>query len=274
MFRKYFIFLTSLLLIFAASSALAKGNNIVKMHSDIEVAKGESAGEVVCVGGNVTVGGRVEGNVVAVAGGVTLGPGSYVGGEVVCVGGNVVKDPSAVISGKITQVYIPHFIPSVTSLLKGGWLALWAAVSMLVLVGFLGLAVLLIALMPDHVGTAVNALERSFFTMLLWGVLWMLLVIPVAVFLAISIIGIALIPLEILLVVLALVMGYISAAIFVGKNVLLAFNKMPPPFVDAILGIIILFLTGFIPVIGPAVKALFLIAGFGAVVSTRFGSVK
>ncbi len=263
------------LLVCSASTALAKEqSSIVKMNKDIEVSQGMVVNDVIAIGGNITVWGRVENNLVAVGGSVILKPGSYVGEQVVVVGGDLVKDTSAEVAGRITQVYMPHFIPSLTNLLRGGWIALWAAISLLALLGFLGLAILLAALIPEHIGTAVNALEHSFMSMLLWGVLWTILIVPIAVLLAISIIGIILIPLEILLVALALIIGYIASAIFIGKNILLSFKKLSPPFVDAILGILILFLIGFVPVVGPIIKSLFLLAGFGAVLTTRFGTIK
>lgn len=260
--------------IFSAAHAFAKAQDIIKMNTDIEISKDMVVNDVVAVGGNITVFGRVENNVVAVGGSVILKPKSYVGQQVVIVGGDLTKDPTASIGGRITQIYMPHFIPSFMTFLKGGWLALWATISILTLLGFLGLTILLVALIPEHMGTAVNALERSFITMLLWGILWMILIVPIAVLLAISIIGIILIPLEILLVVLALIIGYIASAIFIGKNILSSFKKLPLPFIDAILGILILFVIGFVPIVGPFIKALFLIAGFGAVLTTRFGTIK
>jgi putative Mn2+ efflux pump MntP len=246
----------------------------VKVASDIEIAGTMTANDVVAVGGNITVSGRVDGNLVAVGGSVTLNADSYVGGDLVVVGGELTKDPKAVVVGKITQVYMPRFIPSITGFLKNRWIALWATISMLVLIGFLGLAVLLVALIPDHMGTAVNTLERSFLASLLWGFAWLVMIVPIAVLLAISIIGVILIPLEVVLVVLAMILGYIASAVFIGKNVLLSFKKAPPPFVDALLGILILFLIGFVPLVGPVIKAAFLVAGFGAIVTTRFGTVK
>lgn len=272
--KRLAVFIAVSVLVFLGGQAFAKGQDIIKFNTDIEIAKDMDMNDVVAIGGNITVYGRVENNLVAVGGSVTLKPKSYIGGEVVIVGGELVKDPSVEIKGKVTQIYMPHFIPSIGTFLKGGWLALWATISILALLGFLGLTVLLVALIPEHVGTIVNTLERSFAEMLLWGFLWAILIVPIAVLLAISIVGIVLIPLEILLVVLALVIGYIASAIFIGKNILLSFKKVPPPFVDAILGILILFLIGFIPVLGPVMKAIFLIAGFGAVLTTRFGTIK
>lgn len=272
--KRLIIFFMALGLLLTSVPAFAKGQNIIKMHSDIEIEADMVIDEVVAIGGNVTVAGRVENNIVVVGGSVTLKPNSYVGKEVVIVGGDIVRDPSAVVKGKITQIYMPSFIPSITTIVKGGWVGLWATISVLALLGFLGLAILFVALIPEHIGTAVNAMERSFAGMVLWGILWTILVVPIAVLLAISIIGIILIPLEILFVVLAMIIGYIAAAIFIGKNILLAFKKVSPPFVDAILGILILFFVGLVPVIGPVIKISFLTAGFGAVLTTRFGTLK
>lgn len=273
--RKFlFLFVIASLFTFCASAASARSQDVVKMNTNIDIPKDMVAGDVVAIGGNIAVSGRVERNVVAVGGSVLLRAHSYVGGQVVVVGGEVAKDPSAQIGGKVTQIYMPYFIPSVTNFLKGSWLAVWAALSILILLGFLGLAVLMVALIPDHIGSAVNALERSFIAMLIWGVLWMILIVPIAVILAISIVGIALIPLEILLVVLALIIGYIVSAIFIGKNILLSMKKIAPPFIDVLVGIIILALIGFIPIVGPIIKVVFLTAGFGAVLTTRFGTIK
>jgi carbonic anhydrase/acetyltransferase-like protein (isoleucine patch superfamily) len=259
---------------FSSSLVSAREDNIVKLYKDVEIAKDSVVNDVVVIGGNVTVMGRIENSIVAVGGSVSLKEHSYVGEDVVVVGGDVTRDPSAIVKGRVTQVYMPSFLPSLATLLHGGWVALWATISVLALIGLLGLAVLLVALIPEHIGATVSAIERSPVMMFLWGVLWTILIVPIAVLLAISIVGIILIPLEIMFVVLALIIGYIASAIYIGRNILLAFKKPPPPFVDAALGIVILFLVSLIPVAGMMIKLFFVIAGFGAVLNTRFGTVK
>ncbi|MBP7055422.1 MAG: hypothetical protein KBB52_01020 [Candidatus Omnitrophica bacterium] len=255
-------------------TAFAKGEDVVKFYRDVTIAQGQDVNDVVAISGNITVFGRVGGNITALGGFVVLKPGSYVGGEIVSIGGEVIKEPGAELVGRVTTIYMPHFIPSFATILKGGWLALWATISILVLVGFLGLAILIIALMPDHMKIVVKSLETSFGIMLLWGLAWMILIVPIAALLAVSIIGVILIPVQILLVVLALIIGYIAAGVFIGKNILASFIKKTVPIVDALLGILVLFLIGFIPVVGPVIKVLFLTAGYGAVLVTRFGTSK
>jgi hypothetical protein len=263
-----------LLLLFAASIASADERpDVIKLKADLEISRDMVVKDVIVVAGNLTVLGRVEGNVVVVGGVMTLKSGSYVGGSAVVVG-EISKDPAAQVLGKITQIYMPHFIPSVINFFKGGWMVFWAAISFLALLGFLGLSVLMIALVPEHMNTIVLSLERSFLTMFLWGILWTMLIAPIAVLLAISIVGIVLIPLEVLLVALALLIGYIASAIFIGNKIFAAVNKPAIPFLGAILGIVVLFLIGFIPVAGAIVKSVFLISGFGAVVTSKLGTVR
>jgi hypothetical protein len=261
-------------LVITAGPAFAVSRDIVRIGRDVEIPGGMVVKDVVAIGGDVTVYGKVENGIVAVGGRVYLKPASCVVGEIVIVGGSLLRDSGSVTGGRLTLIDMPCFIPSLASFLKGGWIAVWATISALVLLGFLGLAILLVALIPENVKTVVGVMEKSFAKMLLWGLVWMILVVPIAVILAISVIGIILIPLEMLLVGLALIIGYIAGAIYIGKNILLALKAKPAPFVDAILGILILFLIGFVPVAGHVVKALFLLAGFGAVVTSRFGTVK
>ncbi len=275
MLKKFLLDLTVVaFFVLSASAVFAEAQDIVMMNKDVDIAKGVTAKDVVVIGGNVTVFGRVENNIVVIGGSATLGAKSYVGGQIVVMGGEFIKDPAAELKGRITQIYMPVSVPTLTSLLKGGWMTIWTAISVLVLIGFLGLAVLIAALIPEHLGTMVNAIEHSFIAMLLWGVLWILLIAPIAVLLAISVVGIALIPLEMFLVALAMIIGYVASAVFIGKNILLSLNKVSPPFVDAVLGILILYAVGFLPIAGAILKSLFLIAGFGAVLTTRFGTIK
>jgi len=269
---------TFLMVFGTIASAFAAERNIVKIGSNVTVERGTTVNEVVVIDGNVDVSGKVDGNVVVIGGALKLGSGANVAGQVVLIGAAINRDPSAIIGGKVTEVGMPAsipFVPALKSFFKGGWIAAWAAISLMVLLGFLGLAVLAAALVPEHMGTVVKALERSFASMFLWGILGAFLAGVVLVLLAITIVGIILIPLAIVIITLAWIVGYIASAIFIGKNIMAYFKKPVPTFVDAILGIALLFFAGFLPLIGPLViKPIFLFAGFGAVLTTKFGTCK
>lgn len=267
-----------LMVLGSAVSVFAAEKNIVKIGSNVSIERNTSVNDIIVIDGSVVVLGDVDGNVVMVGGGLKLGPGSKVGQDIVLIGASLERDPSAIVGGKITDIGMPSSIPFVSSFksfFKGGWIAVWAAVSVMVLLGFLGLAVLAAALVPEHLGAVVKALDKSFVSMFLWGILGAFLAGLVLILLAITIVGIILIPLAIVVITLAWIVGYIASAIFIGRNIMVYFKKTPPPFVDAILGIAVLFLAGFLPLIGPLViKPIFLFAGFGAVLVTRFGTVK
>lgn len=264
----------ALLCAVALSAYAAQAEDIIKVKRDVLISKEMVVNDVVVIHGSVTVYGRIEGNVVIIGGSLYLKEGARVRGHAVIIGGQIEKDATAQIAGKTTQVYFPRFLPSMATLLAGGWIAAWAAISVMVLLGFLGLSILMVALIPGNMSSAVGALERSFGTMLLWGVFWIIMIAPIALFLAISIVGIVLIPVQVLLVSLAFLIGYIVSAIYIGKNVFLSLKKASVPFVDAIFGILILHAVGFVPLFGSVIKVVFIIAGFGAVVTTKFGTVK
>jgi hypothetical protein len=272
------VFVLALILFGSATGVFAAGQSMVKIGSDAKLAKDAAVNDVVVIDGNATISGKVENNIVVISGVLRLESGSYVGGQIVMIGGTIEKDSSAVIVGKITAVDMPSCIPfglSFKNFFKGGWVVIWATISIMVLLGFLGLAILVAALIPEHINTVVAALERSFASMFLWGILWAFIAGLTLVLLAITIIGIILIPLAVILITLAWIVGYIASAIFVGKCAMTYFKKKAPPFVDAVLGIVLLFLATMVPVLGPIViKPIFLFAGFGAVLTTRFGAKK
>jgi len=75
--------------------------------SAVTVAENERVeGDVVAIGGAVTINGEVTGDVVAVTGGLTLGPRAVVRGEVTAVGGPFKRDPGAQVLGKVNEVGI------------------------------------------------------------------------------------------------------------------------------------------------------------------------
>jgi uncharacterized RDD family membrane protein YckC len=92
----------------SATSAGEVDEGVVSILGDTRVTGpvGEAA---VAVGGDVYVNSKVHGNVVAVLGNVQLGPLADVGGDVVVVGGTVERDTAAVVQGVTNQVAIGQF---------------------------------------------------------------------------------------------------------------------------------------------------------------------
>ena len=178
---------------------------------------------VVAVLGDVFVDGRVAGDVVAAFGNVTLGPNAVVGGEVAAVGGMITRDPQATVRGPTHQVAFGSGFARLEGLrpwferclLYGRPLAFDKDVSWAwwVAFGFLGLYVLISLLFDSSVQRCVTTLEERPLQSLVASIVTVLLSPVMMLVLAITIIGIALVPF--------LSLGLFCAALF-GKAVVLA----------------------------------------------------
>ncbi len=267
--KKYIqLILTIVLFAGLTSGLLANDRSIIKIGSDVHIEKDMRVEDAVAVGGSVYVDGIVDGDAVAVGGTIHLGEESIIHGDAVTVGGTIEKAEGAMIYGTTVDVGSfdfenifagKHFF--------GGHRGIPKVFTIIPLIGLFALVLLLSVLIPTELGTVASNIKNEPIIMFLWGMLGIILIVPLAVMLAISIIGIALIPLEVLAVFLASLIGYIAVAIIIGKKLLRALNKDNPSVIlSAILGVLILWLVGLIPIFGSIVKAIAWIIGFGAVI--------
>ena len=96
-------------------------------------------------------------------------------------------------------------------------------------------------------------------------------VVPLAIFLAISVIGIPLIALEIFLIGIAFLVGYIAIAQLIGDKIA-ALMQRPALGVIwlTVMGLLALWLLSWAPFLGSLVKAVVIVLGFGGVLATLF----
>lgn len=262
-----------LLILIATSSVEAK--NIIRIGGDVTVEKNQQADNIIVVNGQATVNGLVEQNVVVVGGSVFLTNNAVIRGNVVCIGGVVAKSISAQVFGNITELNSSNISTAINSAIHGEWEGWSWIVAVVSICFFLVISVfaLLIALLIPRPIIAISAVISDRKTKsLLWGILGMMLIGPVAFLLAISIIGIPLIPLEFILVVLAGVVGFISAGSLFGKFFLVKIIKSKEPGLvwATLCGLLLLWLIGWIPYIGWIIKTFVAITGLGGVLLTLF----
>jgi carbonic anhydrase/acetyltransferase-like protein (isoleucine patch superfamily) len=80
-------------------------DDIVRIGGSVSVAADETVrGDVVVIGGNATVDGHVDGELTVVGGSATLGAQADIQRDVTVVGGTLVRDPKAVIRGRVQEV--------------------------------------------------------------------------------------------------------------------------------------------------------------------------
>lgn len=265
-----FVFLVSI-------PVLAKGSkNLVKMGENITIAENEKVKDAIAIGGDIEMLGLADGNVVSVGGKIHLGPKSICGGDVVAVGGEIIKDAGAVIKGDETELS-GIIVGPATKLIPGlcsNLLLCSVLFKSIMFLALLVLAFLVLITMPKQIGKVIGTVERKPWACALWGILAACLIVPVIILLAVSIIGIAFIPLFILAVIWSVIVGYTAVAQVLGKRSLAAFRITRKPItLEVLTGSLLLWLIALIPILGwIIVKIAAGLVGFGAVVKSRFGT--
>lgn len=245
------------------------GRDRVKVLGDVTIAANETVKDVVAVRGNVTVNGTVEGNAVAVLGNISIGPKGVVKKDATAVRGTVALADGAKVFGSITEISgfgvsggSCPFAPLLAGFFGFAWIFLLA-----VLAGLLALGALLAALFPGYFEKTSAIMDTGLLKPFLWGALISVLVLPATLLLVLTLIGILFIPLEIVILFIALCLGYFAASHYFGRKLLAALYKggSISAVWEMLAGLVLLFLAQMIPFLGPFVKLFAVLLGIGVV---------
>jgi hypothetical protein len=239
---------------------------------------GASARQVTAVLGSVELepGATVDKEVVAVGGNVHVSPGAHVGNDAVSVGGEVVIDPGGMVEGQEVSVSIPGFagILGLASAdrhaSKGLSFGLKVGQALAKYVVFFLLGLLLLAVAPARVDRVTASLTRSPVRDVLVGLLGTVAMPVLTVLLVVTIVGILLVPVQIIAILLAGILGYTALALLIGRALPFRPEKATAV-VQLAIGVAIVVLISEIPFVGvmAMVSAWFLV--FGAVLRSRGG---
>ena len=241
----------------------------------LNVGAEETVDKAVAVGGSVTVAGHVRRDAVAVGGSVTLLPGARVEGDAVAIGGSVSVDPGATLEGDNVSLggTIPTAVGSLTRWVVGGRPGLH---SMLSFVSRMTRAVLLYVIALLIAAAFPGALSRIKLYLVnrpglsaLGGLAIIFGFVPLCVLLAVTIIGIPLIPVAVMLLFALLLFGFTVSAGWLGDR--MPFLQEKTPVKTVALGGIILALVSLVPWIGTSVVVLVAAVAAGATLISRFG---
>lgn len=131
---------------------------------------------------------------------------------------------------------------------------------------FFFLSVLVHALFPARIKAVGQAVKSDTGGVIGRGFLGVLLIVPAMLVLAITIIGI---PLVLLVVGVAGILGYAAIALIVGEKLLSGEN----PVAALALGVLIVGVLTMIPILGWLLSVALFIVALGAIITTRFGTV-
>jgi hypothetical protein len=207
------------------------------------------SGDVVAIGGNITVEGKVDGDCVSMGGNVTLKQGAEVEGDVVCMGGTLTlgdsvqvgsdavslwgrlkASPSAKVSGHLSEVGVGPAFPPVgifnheqsagTRVLRFLGRIVWVFL-------LIGMGILAFSVFPTRMQRMTDTIHHRGLVAFLAGMAGWILWVPAVVLLCITLVGI---PVAILLIVFTPIMallGYLAVAEIVGKRVVERMGSLP-----------------------------------------------
>jgi hypothetical protein len=272
---------TAVLLAFApglqADAQAVDRGTIFEVGSDANVPQADSADAVIAIGGDVTVAGTVRNTIVAVGGDVDLAPTAQVGTDlssgdsaVILVGGDLTRAQGATVQGDVSTVtgswagdfWNRGIVDSVTSPFTGFALFSWIGGTLLALLG----AIVIVALLPRQVVAIGHGVRARFWPSLGWGVLGLVVVVPVVtVLLIISIIGLLAILPWLFVVIATAILGAVGVAVLLGQLILPRLSYRGESLIlAAVIGVLVLQLVQLIPIAGSIAVAVAWIVGFGA----------
>ena len=235
---------------------------------------GTVRGDVASFGGPVTVWGTVEGDIATFGGAVKLEDGSRVTGDIATFGAAVTKDPGAVHEGKVAGFGegLPHWIGTNRSPTQSrGWLG--GTIFALVV------GLLIAVIFPNSTRTIADSVTAEPGRAAGHGALTLLLVLPVCVILALTCIGLVLVPVVLLGCLAAGILGGVGVEALIGRWISRRLGWAVTSVVALVaIGVVALQLVGLTQFVPPLVivhalaSFAVLIFGLGGAVMTGFGT--
>jgi len=248
------------------------------------VNKGETARDVVVIGGSATIEGTVSGDLVVLMGRARLGPEAVVRGDLVVMGGTLDADPSARIRGD--RVVIPSIDEFLAHMSWVKWPVQWFhsglvfarplphqyAWSWVLAAIALMLYLVIAVLFPRQIQTTVAVLEEKPGNSLFAGLLAFALAGPLFLLLAITVVGLILVPFLVCGLVAAFLFGKVAVYRYAGQQMgaQLGWAMLQKPLVALFAGALLFCLLYTVPVLGFLVWGAVATLGMGAVLLAVF----
>lgn len=273
------VFLMTIAFIFAGK-AIAQtdininNTNLLRVGGSVTVLANQVVENAQAVGGSVIIepNGRVTQSATAIGGNVILKPGARIDGDAYAIGGKVIQSPGATIGGSngtfddrydgrgMMGMHQNRYLPMYS--FHAGFRILSAIVA-----AILGAILLRTApsLLPNLAATVSQYPGKSG----LWGLGAIVTFVVLTIFLAITIVGIVLIPLLSLFISLTSLVGSLGISLFIGQQVMK--NNSHSNFQQFLVGLLIVTALALIPFVGGIVVFASSIFGLGSILVWKWG---
>ena len=248
--------------------------NLIRFGGSITVPANQVVENAIAFGGNVTVSpnAKVLDTAISFGGSVTLQKGARIEGDVYSFGGNIVQEPGAIVNGERATFSDRHGMMYGADRSRSSFFAQYFfsaifRISAGVMATILGLIVLKAS--PQFLPNLAAELRQHFSLTALCGVGAIVAILFASVFLAITLIGIPLIPLLILTTIITSLVGSLGVALFVGQRLIRSDSRSLQQ--QFLVGLAILTVLSLIPFFGGLIVLLSNLFGLGVVLLWKFG---
>jgi hypothetical protein len=275
------------------------------------IVDGMLRGDAMTMNGDVSVTGTVTGSVRTFNGNISLASTAVVGGDVWTANGWVSRAPGAQVRGRIRAETVPPsslpapqqsppapgppvtpappvtppqvtpappLMPGPSRPWDGMWSPWWSgvmrAVATMTLLGFVVLAALVTAVFPRQIRIVASTLAASPGESLLAGLAVWILLPPLSVVLALTIVGIPLVVMLPFAVAAVGLVGVAGIAVLIGERIIGTFQRERSDALDAVVGAALLGVLAFLPVIGWLAILGAVTWGLGSVIILLFRRVR
>jgi hypothetical protein len=240
------------------------------------------AGSAYVMGGTIEVAGEIDGSLSMIGGEASLGPTARVAGDVDVGSGTLARSPEARVLGEVSTgtgsgVRVPLF-PEWTIIPTSGAPSAVERIIKLVVntVVVAALAFFVVRFLPRPVSRVGEALVRGPVVAGALGLLTLIVAPSLLLLMAFTVILIPVSLLGTLLVGAAVLYGWIAIDSRIGQRLACHLGREIRPATAALLGtllfVLVVDVSGFVPVVRAVVPVLAAAAGLGAVLLTRFGT--
>ncbi|NOR52562.1 MAG: hypothetical protein GQ536_00520 [Candidatus Aminicenantes bacterium] len=292
---KYKIFLTFILVFLISGFLPLQSQESFTMGKDITVEEDEVQNIIIAFGGDVLVKGKVLESVIAFGGTITisgevgdlvLGFGAcitlkssaVVKGDVAALGGTLKKEYGSTVKGDTIYFETPEDITKFLPLGLTGTLIPFLLFKLISVFIWFFLALLVTAFFPHQISFASSQIRKSFWPVFGTGLLSIIVFTGLMIFAALLCLILIGIPILFCLIILGFIIkvfGRVVLFFFFGESLMNAFGKSKSsPILIVILGLILVSIITFIPIVGFLFSFCLSIIGWGVVLRTKFGTTE
>lgn len=267
----------------------------LRVGQDYTLRAGETVRDVAVIFGDARIEGSVDGDLVVVMGNARLGATAVIEGSFVVVGGDADIEPGAVVRRDVVTIGTALNAPGefifagehivIGNAVLGNWMRSvtpWVTYGLLwgrpivpsipwvwtIIFAFFVVYLLVNLLLHEPVRATADVLARRPFGTFLVGLLVLLMWAPISALLAVSIVGIIVIPFFLSALVVAAVVGRVAVARMIGNSLIAPDDPSSRVLAlrSFVFGFVLLTLTYMVPVLGFVAWGLVGVFGLGAAV--------